>query len=284
MQVLVVLANDAAKPWANALPEALQSMFDVEPLRISHARLAIEAMPLIQRIKHVLGEVEREHTERIIREREVAHREARFSEQNTGVSAEAATEALSHWNEIQDLDDPDAYRVHLQRFPNALTAAVARRKLQLLEGDVEAAREWEHVSETDEPKIVEEYIRRHGQSRFVWQARQRLTRISDRRAWRSTGRWVMVLVVVGLLAGVGWLLGSFVSRILPSPGQTTGTVFRSIKASVPALPAAPALDDTMMPMSFGIFARRLLHHGELGHHRRGRRAPRSPGQDLGLRT
>lgn len=95
---------------------------------------------------------------------------------STGPSKTVATSGtedpaeIAFWESVQANDDPEEYRLYLERFPNGTFADLARTRMEgkapADEADVEVAF-WESVRDSESKSMVEAYIERYPNGRFV---------------------------------------------------------------------------------------------------------------------
>lgn len=92
---------------------------------------------------------------------------------------------LAFWQSVQASDDPDEYRVYLDRYPNGIFVDLARARLakpDAGDGTSPADRDvdltfWESIKDSDNPAMFEAYLDKFSQGEFRVLAELRLTEL-----------------------------------------------------------------------------------------------------------
>ena len=157
-RVVPVLVNGAAMPLAEELPDNLKTMSHKHAFRISADRASAESRGLINSLKNMLAEAERERADAVRKARAESERRAKEEaakkraerlrmeqEAKAGPSLSRgvvmAMRAIQNWDHIKSRRNVDEYRDHIARFPDDETTRYAALALDELF--------WEEVDRTN---------------------------------------------------------------------------------------------------------------------------------------
>jgi len=151
-RVIPVLVDDTPLPGAQALPESLRPLVEQQLLRVTFERFGADMDGLVQQVHGALAD------------------EATPPQPRPASSLDpepvSKAEALVHWEFVKDSGDEAELRHHLERFPAAVTARMARRRLEALV--------WARVRSTRDAQELRRFLEEFPEGAYVAAATRRL--------------------------------------------------------------------------------------------------------------